>query len=96
MDGPSPRIHQLEHSNSLLAHDTDAILSYLSSRMPNYPFDENLDPPFVEELLDDFPELDLLEQIKLFRWYYDNKPPLTRNPRVAIRRWVANARRFSE
>jgi hypothetical protein len=44
----------------------ERILTYLAERLPGYPFDENVDGPFVDELLDDFPLLDILEQIKRF------------------------------
>jgi hypothetical protein len=69
------------------------ILDYLDRCLPGYPFNPNVDRPFVEELLDDFPGIDILEEVKTFRWYYENQP-LTRirSPRVALRRWIANAR----
>jgi hypothetical protein len=72
---------------------TAAILDYLAHRLPGYPFRPEVDRPFVEELAADFPDIDVLEEIKAFRWYYENQPlTRVRNPRVALRRWVANAR----
>ena len=69
--------------------ERERILSYLAERLPGYPFDEHVDGPFVDELLDDFPLLDLLEQIKRFRWYHANQSlALARNPRGALRRWI--------
>lgn len=68
----------------------ERILDYLKHGLPEYPFDEGIDREFVGELIVDAPELDLLEQIKTMRWYYDL--PL-RKPRALIRRWIANARR---
>lgn len=86
-------------------HDTDRIaerlamplhardvLDYLHHQLPGYPFHPDLDPTFVRELHNDFPHLDLLEQIKLFRWYHDNQPPLNNRPRLVLRRWIAGAR----
>ena len=36
--------------------------------------------------------LDILEEIKSFRWYYDNAPlARVKNVRLALRRWIANA-----
>jgi hypothetical protein len=70
-----------------------SILAYLQHRLQGYPFDQMVDPAFVEELLDDFPKLDILEQIKLWRWYYNGHPPLQRQPRAALRRWLARAQR---
>ena len=58
-------------------------------------FAQMVDDPseYVEELLRDFPDLDVLEQIKAFRWYYDDAPLSgVRKPRVTLRRWLANAR----
>jgi len=69
-----------------------AVLDYLHHRLPGYPFDPDVDRPFVAELHNDFPHLDVLEQIKLFRWYHDNRPPLDRRPRATLRRWIGGAR----
>lgn len=73
-------------------HFRERILTYLAERLPGYPFDEEVDGPFVDELLDDFPLLDILEQIKRFRWYHANQSlALARNPRGALRRWIGRA-----
>lgn len=69
------------------------ILDYLEHRLQGYPFDPKVDLDFVEELVDDFPTLDILEQIKVWRWYYNGHPPLQRQPRAALRRWLARAQR---
>ena len=68
------------------------ILAYLEHQLPDYPLRPELDAPFVDELVHDFPDVDILEQIKTFRWYYDNQPlARVKNVRVALRRWIANA-----
>jgi hypothetical protein len=68
------------------------ILAYLR-RIPGYPFDASIDEPFVAELADDFSALDLLEQIKAFRWHHDGDPARHfKSLRPAIRRWLASAR----
>lgn len=72
----------------------DAILSYLERDLPNYPFDARLDAPFVREILTDYPGLDVLEEIKMLRWYYNNRPPFDRQPRAYVRRWMARAARI--
>ncbi len=70
------------------------ILQYLQHRLPAYPFDAKLDAAFVEELIADFKPIDILEETKAFRWYYDNEPATRlRNVRLGLRRWIANARR---
>ncbi len=69
------------------------ILDYLENQLPDYPFDAELDRVFVHELLDDFADLDLLEQIKRYRWFYDNDPPADR-ARLALRKWLGATRRW--
>jgi hypothetical protein len=70
------------------------VLDYLE-RMPGYPFDPKIDADFVSELSDDFPEIDILEQVKAFRWHHDGRPAQHfKSIRPAIRRWLATAHRF--
>ena len=68
-----------------------ALLDYLQHDLPGWPYDQKLDEPFLRELLDDFPQVHVLEQVKLFRWYHDNRAPPGK-PRLALRRWIANAK----
>jgi hypothetical protein len=71
---------------------TERICDYLRHRLPGYPFDPQLDADYVEELVDDFPDINILAEIKAFRWYYNNKPfSGSKQPRVALRRWLENA-----
>lgn len=68
------------------------ILDYLQHRLPGYPFDPQLDAEYVDEILDDFPDINVLAEIKAFRWYYNNRPLAgAKKPRVAIRRWLSKA-----
>lgn len=69
------------------------VLDYLENHLPGYPFDADLDRAFVDELLDDFASLDLLEQIKRYRWFHDNQPPTDR-ARLALRKWLGASRRW--
>lgn len=70
----------------------EPILDYLQCQMPAYPFDPGLDAEFVHELIADFDNLDILEETKTFRWYYNNQPAARfKNVRVGLRRWIANA-----
>lgn len=77
--------------NAKLVH----ILNYLEHHLPAYPFEHDLDARFVEELLCDFTCLDVLEEIKRFRWYYDDAPFTGPNrpkkPRLELRRWLVEA-----
>ena len=68
------------------------ILHYLQHHIPAYPFDPKVDRDFVDELLQDFERLDILEHIKAFRWYYDNQPVAKlSNVRLGLRRWLTKA-----
>jgi len=68
-----------------------AVLRYLQG-MLGYPFDPDVDQAFVAELLEDFSTLDVLEQIKAFRWHHDGDPAKHfKSLRPAIRRWLASA-----
>ena len=74
--------------------NNDLLLDYLE-RIPGYPFDPDVDPDFVSELAVDFADIDILEQIKAFRWHHDGRPTKHfKSIRPAIRRWLAAARRF--
>ncbi len=68
------------------------ILHYLRDRLPDYPFDSDIDAEYVEELLEDFREINILAEIKAYRWYHDNRPfNDVEKPRLALRRWLTNA-----
>ena len=76
------------------ASKVEAVLSYLQHRLPAYPFDPKIDQDFVEELVEDFGGVDVLEEIKNFRWFNDSKPVShLRSVRLALRRWIGNSRR---
>ena len=73
-----------------------AIVDYLSS-LPGYPYNPEVDAAFSAELLADFPGVDVLEQIKAFRWRHDGHPAKTfKSLRPAIRTWLTSARRFDQ
>ena len=44
-------------------------LEYLEHQLPDYPFEPGVDTPFVEELVADFGDVHILDEIKMFRWY---------------------------
>ena len=81
----------MSYSTQSLSHLPASILFYLRDRLPGYPYDDSTDADFVGELLEDFPDTNVLEEIKAFRWYHDNEPASrVGNLRIAIRRWLAN------
>lgn len=70
-------------------NDATEILNYLQHHIPAYPFAPNIDRDFVEELVQDFNHIDILQETKAFRWYYDNQPVAKlRNVRLGLRRWL--------
>jgi hypothetical protein len=74
-----------------MSNATEDMLNYLR-HLPSYPFDATMDAAFVQELVDDFPEIDVLEETKAFRWYYDNEPASKmRQVRLGLRRWILRA-----
>ncbi len=62
--------------------------------IPGYPFCEEVDRPLISELMHDFPDIDLIEQLKAWRWYRIDNPTKLKNPRGALRRWMMRAREF--
>ncbi len=78
----------------ILSPKANELLDYLQHDLTGYPFDPLIDRPFVEELLNDFSHLDLLEEIKILRWYHDNQPfRKQQHPRASLRRWICRGRR---
>lgn len=62
--------------------------------VPDYPFAEELDRPLIAEIIRDFPDIDIIDQIKAWRWYRVDNPSRLKNPRGALRRWMLRAREF--
>ncbi len=80
---------QLSQSSLPLQPRIANAMDYLQHQFSNYPFNPRLDTDFIVELAADFQDLNLLEQIKTFRWYYDDDLSNVGNPRAALRRWMA-------
>jgi hypothetical protein len=80
---------QLSQSSLPLEPRIADVLDYLQHQFSNYPFNPRLDTNFIIELAADFQDLNLLEQIKTFRWYYDDDLSKVGNARAALRRWMA-------
>jgi hypothetical protein len=68
--------------------ETEEVLEYLENHFSTYPFNRKLDAVFITELAADFHDVNLLEQVKTFRWYYDDDLSRVGNPRAALRRWM--------
>ena len=74
-----------------LDHRVTDVVDYLQHGFSAYPFNRKLDTAFILELAADFERVNLLEQTKTFRWYYDDDLSRVGNPRAALRRWMARA-----
>ena len=74
------------------------------SKIPGYPYDEITDRAFLEDLQQQFPQLDLIEEIRAWKtWLMDNigqsgqiKHDISKklrkvNYRSRLRRWCKNA-----
>ncbi len=64
------------------------------ANITDFPFDEDVDRPLIAEIMRDFPDVDILEQIRAWRWYRIDNPGILKNPRGALRRWMLKAREF--
>ena len=62
--------------------------------VPDYPFCDEHDRLLLTEIIGDFPEIDIIDQIKAWRWYRIDNPARLKNPRGALRRWMLRAREF--
>jgi hypothetical protein len=71
--------------------DLADVLIYLRDKLPGYRFQLALDMLFVDELLEDFPDSDVLEEVKTYRWYYEHELN-KKNHRASIRRWMTNTK----
>jgi len=68
----------------------EALLRYLREKVPGYEFEEEQDRLFVTELLEDFPGLDHLEELKKFRlWLFDTG--VRKGYRLILRKWFRRA-----
>ena len=77
-------------------NNTEDILNYLKKQLSSYPFHAKTDSAFVAELIHDFQDLDILEETKAFRWYYESElAPTLKNPRLGLRRWLAKAKAWN-
>lgn len=63
--------------------------------VPGYPFDVEKDTVLVRDLLDSYPQLDLVEEIRGWTaWMLDHEQKKKVNRRARLRRWCGNAVEF--
>lgn len=65
------------------------------AQVPGYPFDEQKDSVFVRQLIEEFPEFDVVEEIRQWKaWLLDNELKGKVNWRARLRTWFRNGRRY--
>lgn len=87
---------EIPNIQSLYPFEPDYLDRALESlaAVPGYPFTDKHDKPLLTELIRDFPDVDIVEQIKAWHWYRVDNPSRLKNPRGALRRWMLRAREF--
>jgi len=79
-----------------MAIDVDACREL--RKMSGYPYSDDKDLPFVRDLLEEFPSLDLVAEIKQWQiWLLDNQEKVYKkkvNHRSRLRRWCLNAAKW--
>lgn len=64
----------------------------LLKKIDGYPFDPSKDYPFLDELMDEFPCVNLYEElVRLRLWLSECRPYPGLHYRLFLRRWVQNA-----
>ncbi len=63
--------------------------SYIDEHFKEYPFHLERDGIFFRQLLEEFPELDVLDELKRFRvWHLDREIPVRGGCRKRFRNWL--------
>jgi hypothetical protein len=66
-------------------------------RVKNYPFDYDKDLEHLRNLAVDFPEVDIINEVKKWCTYKIDHPLKKKsNPRLQLRKWFENAQRWSK
>ena len=70
----------------------EELICYIELYFKEYPFRWDKDKAFFQQLLDEFPHLDVLDQLKRFRiWLMDREDCKGRNLRSRFRNWLVRA-----
>jgi DNA-binding MarR family transcriptional regulator len=79
------------NNNYNMSAEEKKILKVLQ-QVENYPFEFEKDLDFVREKMEDFPDVDFLQEIKKWKTYkLDNPLKKKSNPRLQIHTWINNA-----
>ncbi len=73
----------------------DGLLDYLKYDFELYPYSEERDPRYYKQLLKDFDDLDLLEELKQYHaWILDQPEEKKISYRCRFRSWLKTAQGF--
>lgn len=82
--------------SSNISNDERDILKTLKG-IEGYPLDYKTDLEYIRQLLVDFPQINIREEIRKFATYKLDKPLKKKsNPRLQIRNWMTNAEKFKK
>lgn len=71
------------------------VLSYLRAQFSKYPYDEDKDPTYFWRLIDEFYELDILEELKQYHaWSLDQPDDKKIAYRSRFRTWLKTSLNF--
>jgi hypothetical protein len=69
----------------------DDAIQYIETYFPEFKLNPEKDIRFFSILLEEFPDQDLLEELKLFHaWTMDVDSKIT-TPRIRFRKWIRNS-----
>ena len=87
----------LEKNKDLDASPSERECLNILKRIYNYPLSYTKDIEFIRQMLTEFPDIDILNEVKKFAAYTLDKPfKQSSNPRLRLRNWLSNARKFKQ
>ncbi len=83
---------ELEEEYEVSASTTERQILKILKTIINYPYDYETDINHIRDLKTDYPEVDLLNEIKKWKSYKQDNPLKKKsNPRLQLRNWMSNA-----
>jgi hypothetical protein len=73
----------------------DLILEYLEQSFNDYPYDKELDSSYYQVLLNEYPNCDILTELKLFHAWTMDKKAKGLNHRLSFRKWLIKTTNWS-
>jgi hypothetical protein len=77
-------------------NDYEKLILEVLSQVENYPFDQDVDLRLIRDIAADYPDIDLIQEIKHWATWVLDKPLIDgkSKPRSQIRNWIRKAREF--